>query len=351
MTHANKKLKVISNAIDGPLVTVYVTRLTGKTITYENISINSTSIQDIKNKISEETNYPVDQIRLIHNNCTLCPSPMLKDISKEQNYGFIQMYMTHRMGLSPVDQLITNKLNKIYVESFPKYVLHRILNSAVESYGNNWDINMSNIIYDYSPFIGLNVLIRDENICMRDCGHPFRFKNKSNFCNYCKRWLYTKPIIDCDKIKGNINKYQLKYTNENKNYLEYYGLFIKFEFKMHLIRYPAQMLIMVNIYKINKNNITEFVEIRDAVYETKLKYSLYDKGYVGGSEGSGYQQLTLKIHRDSLETQTVKSAFVNGKLKVNILIKEAELPVCINNLGSKGDIIGDINLEHHVYRL
>ncbi len=46
----------------------------------------------------------------------------------------------------------------------------------------------------------------------------------------------------------------------------------------------------------------------------------------------------------------MKSGFVDGKLMVQIKLKEKESPAIFNILTNKGSLTGDIDLQHYIYR-
>ncbi len=64
------------------------------------------------------------------------------------------------------------------------------------------------------------------------------------------------------------------------------------------------------------------------------------------------QFITIEIVEKSLQRKEVQELFKNGKLEINVLIHEEQLPVIYGGtLDSKGPIIGDVDLQHFIYRI
>ena len=316
-------------------VKVRIKTLSGNNACFEieKDDVDTKTIGDIKFLYELKTGTPREQIRILQKGQNLCPQRKLDSLHIDGDGIVLFGVLCLGSGPSPCSTL----MHQICVESMPRNAFHRLLADNVDA--KEWHKNLSFIIFEFAPFIASELMVVDTDICLASNGREVRKQSASNFCEFCKHWMHSKPAVDLERMQ--------KLWRAHPATKGYYGVFVRFEFEKYVSSYNEQMTLETDIDAIDQENANSFVTIKESVGGHALKYSLFDKGR---KEQGTKQYLTFKLSTDWLQTERVQNAFVDGRLEVDIVVHEKAMPLIINNLTDRGPLLGDTHFKYAIYK-
>eukprot|EP01083_Nonionella_stella_P088802 247728_1 len=365
-TKGNSAIECVSVAIK-PLRIIPSYCEYGETCTFDDLPLNTTSINDIKQLYSAKYNVSSDKFVFQAHTLddALCPSRLLKDIPSKEPKVFDIEIRSNTWGNA---YAWTSLLTGVYLESYSCDMLnHLLITSACNTLQHEWDEHLSHTIWCYAFPVNTQSLAQYKDICLRWNGSIHKERDEAdNFCIYCKKWTYDKMYIDHSLLP-------LSPSLERRGF---YGLFLDFEFRNYSFRKGGRRMCRVSadldIEAINNGNIRELITM-NADDNTPLSFDLYEKRVETtendpprcwhhedgtrieflGIRGNKKKYVTLQVNTKCLFSETIEKLFAEnaGKLKVNIIIKHDKLPMKKTAKYEPADRCGVIHLEHYIYKL
>eukprot|EP01084_Bolivina_argentea_P293529 504845_1 len=265
-------------------IKLFVAELTGVT-TEIDVKLETT-IQDIRLIIQDKRGIDADFQRLMFEGKSLCPMCKLMDYNIPNESKLHLLLNIGCVNGFPV----TTLLNNIYFESMNYYDLHRILSINI-----GWDFHLTKLIFGYSSFIEFSCMKINIKTCMALNGGVQRsFDESQNFCKGCKRYTYHKKQINVEKIFKNIQREHIAISNDIK-FNGFYGLFVKLEFS------PIQKRLYIDVNLINKQNIRQYIEIKENTNNIPIIFDLYNIQQTSNNK----QMVTIFIKPETLKNKQV----------------------------------------------
>lgn len=366
-----------------------VSECNGVKMTGMAFNVNSDSkVSYIKDLIHGKSGMDKNSFRLSYGGMSnnLCPSAKLIYYNIKNNDS-IWLIVNLGSGATPPDTLLSH----VSCELYPFSWLHNCIKSVMIKDNAIWDKNLTTVIWDYLLPVydgDNNLLLIDSEICNSNIGRSERIdhseiipfekyvsKNNNNndgkdsyyqyeenerlynLCIFCEKWKYHRPVMNekmYQKYLDNVVQYMKEYCYDkynNNSCKDYFGLYIKLGFSKYTSKYNQEWTILYDLEKLTKLNIMKyiFIYVNCDGFLYFLNYDIVDT-----DTSSSSPSITIKVLDSSLESAQIQKLFAknNGKLNVDILIKEKQLPaIYTGKLKDKGQIIADIHLNHCIYQM
>eukprot|EP01084_Bolivina_argentea_P300619 518408_1 len=304
--------------------TIFVPTLMGKTIYLHDTPYDS-SVLSLKERIQDKEGLPILQQMLIYAGKPLCNVRKLTDEPQIRKESTVHLVMKLRGDNSKLDEMC--QLKSISLVSIPWWYIHEILSN----YYVTWNSELSQIIWNFSGFIDLEVLHKKQTYCTK-MAIPLLSNNKR--CQYCNCYVYKEALMDNKKVESNT----WKFSNVGSSNCRFYGLWIKFAFNV---------LVQSHTFKtdlINEETISNYINITTCWNErgidcSQLNFKLCRFEVVDDK----VPIITIKINTDQLKTNKAKQAFIkrSGSLQLEIKIKH-QIGLVVEN---------DIILKHFICKI
>ena len=304
-----------------------------------------------------------DHVGIIFAGRTLCPAATLYECNGCKEMTIFALLKPHKYCIDVLSHL-DSRLQGIYCEKYPIWILTTILNNL----SNYWNNDLTRILYEYAIELDLNVYAKDSH-CQKKFCMPYQENNVRQLCEFCNQYSYAIPTINLDALQQNFDKYYTfdnNNNNDNKNeskenglkFDDFYGLFVKLKFIKGIFKKvftsdDEKEDIKEFIYDINglnNENINNYIIMVEPSTGIKLKFAILSKETIE----NGFL-LVLKINQAFLVSEKQlreKMMQGNGKLQIEMIIKENDLPTIYTNVEDKGDIIADmkqVKLRHAIF--